>query len=239
MPLLVPRMCRGLDSRARVPAPTPADTLRGRLPADQELAGSRSVATRLGQPLDSGTGRRCLPRPCRKPAVLPGPRRSLVPRSCFDGGVVTGTCVSRGLADAASGQPVCQCGGAVAVGHRVVVLGCVTACARWPRSCHVHGRVRCRQGHRVAGAGALHRRHTSEGKVTRRRHVGQWAESSRLAGDQYVNLSAAIGLRQYMQGTGRSPSATAPMIPRGRASAIRFATGGLSHQDMDIAHRVL
>lgn len=52
-----------------------------------------------------------------------------------------------------------------------------------------------------ASVSRCHRRQVDVAMVTRRSHMGQVADISRLAFDQNANVEARMGLRQYMHGT--------------------------------------
>src|SRR5437764_626075 len=74
-----------------------------------------------------------------------------------------------------------------------------------PGVCDRHCRSAAQQSaHGVtndAPGSRLQRRQVAAGRVTRRWQVGQSADNSRLATDQYANVAAEIGSRQYTQGT--------------------------------------
>src|SRR3954452_1862901 len=74
-----------------------------------------------------------------------------------------------------------------------------------PGVCDRHRRGATQQGAHVAAADApysrIQRRQVAAARVTRRWQLGQSADNSRLATDQYANVTAAIGSRQYTQGT--------------------------------------
>src|SRR3954452_416512 len=71
--------------------------------------------------------------------------------------------------------------------------------------CEKHWRGATPQSAHVVAADAtysrLQRRQVAAARVTRRWHVGQSADNNRLATDQYANVAAEIGSRQYTQGT--------------------------------------
>src|SRR3954452_4867642 len=74
-----------------------------------------------------------------------------------------------------------------------------------PGVCDRHRRGATQQGAHVVAADAPYsrtqRRQVAAARVTRRWQVGQSADNSRLAADQYANVAAAMGSRQYTQGT--------------------------------------
>jgi hypothetical protein len=70
----------------------------------------------------------------------------------------------------------------------------------------------------------LQRRQVAAARVTRRWQVGQSADNSRLATDQYANVAAKIGSRQYTQGTvGTAPGAGIILVGSSSTRVIGLA----------------
>jgi hypothetical protein len=70
----------------------------------------------------------------------------------------------------------------------------------------------------------IQRLQVAAARVTRRWQVGQSADNSRLATDQYANVAAEIGSRQYTQGTvGTAPGAAVMMVGSSSTRVIDLA----------------
>src|SRR3954463_11056447 len=97
-----------------------------------------------------------------------------------------------------------------------------------PRVCDRHCRGAAQQGAHVVTADTpyspFQRRQVAAARVTRRWQVGQSADNSRFASDQYANVPAAIGSRQYTQGTvGTATDAVVMVVGSSSTRIIRLA----------------
>src|SRR3954454_2346814 len=97
-----------------------------------------------------------------------------------------------------------------------------------PGVCDRHWRGPAQQGAHVVSTEAaysrLQRRQVAAARVTRRRQVGQSADNNRFASRQYADVAAAIGSRQYTQGTvGTATGAGVITVGSSSTRVIRLA----------------